>query len=327
MDITSKELARICGVSIGTIDRALHDRPGISPKTKEKVLRASRELGYRPHLIARSLKTGKTMTIGVVVFDLDNQFFSQLITALEKRLRDDGYFFHLTLSDHNQRREIECLEHLVSLRADGIFLVPTNSGNHFAQFVRSLNVPVVTLDNKIPGGIPFVGIDDREAVREAMDFMFRKGYRRIVYYSPPLVYQGKENIYAVSERYGGYRDGARRLGIEPIVIKEKHAFGSIADILRDGGARTAVLCSSDMYALEVLKHLDGVGIRVPRDVGLMGFDDIDMLEYVTPPLTTISQEIDQIAAQAFAVMKRLLSGESPPGATTVKARIVERESI
>jgi len=326
--VTSKELARICGVSIGTVDRALNDRPGISPKTKEKILRVSREIGYRPHLIARSLKTGKTMTLGIVVFDLDNQYFSQLIDALEKRLRTSGYFLHLTLSDHDQEREIACLEHLASLRVDGIFLVATNAGTQFSSFLKSLNVPIVTLGNRVSKTIPFVGIDDRAALGEVVDYVVSEGYREVVYYSPPLSYHGRENIYAVAERLAGYKESIDKHHLRQVVIKEKNDFRLLVELLRSSSDRTAVVCSSDIFALQTLRYLSAEGFRVPEDVGLMGFDDIDLLEYVSPPLTTVSQRTGDLVDLAVNLMTRLLANEVPvPPVTTIKAAIVKRQSI
>ncbi len=326
--VTSKELARICGVSIGTVDRALNDRPGISPKTKDKILRVSREIGYRPHLIARSLKTGRTMTLGIVVFDLDNQYFSQLIDALEKRLRTSGYFLHLTLSDHDQEREIACLEHLASLRVDGIFLVATNAGTQFSRFLKSLNVPIVTLGNRVSKTIPFVGIDDRAALEEVVDYVVAQGYREVVYYSPPLSYHGRENIYAVAERLAGYKDSIEKHRLRQVVIKEKNDFRQLVDLLRSSSDRTAVVCSSDIFALQTLRFLSTEGFRVPEDVGLMGFDDIDLLEYVSPPLTTVSQRTANLVDLAVDLMTRLLANESSvPSVTTIRAAIVKRQSI
>jgi LacI family transcriptional regulator len=326
--ITSKELARICGVSIGTVDRAMNDRPGINPETKEKILRVSREVGYRPHLVARSLKTGKTMTVGIVVYDLDNRFFAQLVNAVERTAKESEYFVYLTLSDHDLSQERGCLEHLAGLSVDGILIVPTNRGNEFIQFLTSLHVPVVTIGNKISQAIPFVGIQDREAMRRAVELVAQKGYRRIIYVSPPLSYKGKENIYEVEERFEGFREAVKALAVESVVLREKHFAGSLSDVVRNGHTRTAIMCTSDIYALQCLEHLSSWGMRVPEDVGLIGFDDIDILKYVKPALTTISYPVAEIAKQAFTLLKRLMEGEkgiiSPP---LVESNIVVRESL
>ena len=328
MRITSKELARICGVSIGTIDRALNNRGEINAETREKVLRIARDLGYRPHLVARSLKTGRTMTVGVVVFDLDNRFFAQLVNAAEHAARESRYFVYLTHSNHDLEQERDCLEHLAGLDVDGILLVPTNRGPDFVKLIRGLHAPVVTVGNRLGAGVPFVGIQDRQAMKNAVQLVFRKGYERIVYVSPPLSYKGRENIYEVEERLEGVREAAREIGIPLVVLRDKSFPDVLEDAVRRTGARTALMCSSDIYALQCLELVRAWGMQVPRDVGLIGFDDIDLLKYVRPALTTISYPIRQIATEAFALLKRLMEGQAePPEAPLIETRIVERESL
>lgn len=328
MRMTSKELARICGVSIGTVDRALNHRPGIKPETKERILTVSRELGYRPHLVARSLRTGRTKTVGVVVYDLDNRFFAQLVNAVEREAKGAGYFVYLTLSHHDLSNERDCLEHLAGLNVDGILIVPTNRGSEFIRFIRNLPVPVVAVGNRISPALPFVGIQDREAMKHAVGFVAEKGYTRIVYVSPPLSYRGKENIYEVEERLGGFREAVKERGITSVVLREKHFADTLLDVVGAKHARTAVMCSSDIYALQCLEHLSARGIRVPEEVGLLGFDDIDILKYVKPPLTTISYPINEMARQAFLLILRLMQGEteaaSPP---LIRAQMMVRESV
>jgi LacI family transcriptional regulator len=325
--ISGKELAKICKVSIGTVDRALHDRPGINPETRELVLQAAKKYNYRPQLAARSLRTGRTMTVGVIVFDLENQFFSQLVNALVKRTREDGYFLHITLSEHDSEREVDCLQHLESLPVDGILIVPTGTGKQLTQSLRRMSIPTVSLLNKLSDSIPFVGIDDRDAMHKAFELLVAKGYERVIYFSPPLSYEGRENIYAVAERFEGYKMGVDAHGMERLVIDQKHSLDALTALARSGGRRTAVLCSSDIFALRALRHFTEAGISVPRDVGIMGFDDISLLEYIDPPLTTVSQPIDTIADIAFSTVKRLIEGDpSVPRVSLTECAIVERGS-
>lgn len=328
MRITSKELAKICGVSIGTVDRALNGRPGINPETKERILRASRELGYRPHLVARSLKTGRTSTVGVVVYDLDNRFFAQLVNAIENTARESGYFVYLTLSNHDLSQERGCLEHLASLNVDGALIVPTNKGNEFNRFVKSLPVPVVAIGNRISQTVPFVGLKDREAIHAALSVIAQKGYTKVVYVSPPLSYGEKENIYEVEERYEGFREGVREHSLQSVVIRDKHFDQVLSAAVTADGSRTAIMCSSDIYALECMRLLGARGMRVPEDVGLIGFDDIDILKYVRPFLTTISYPTDQIAREAFGILKLIMEGEieSCP-VRLIEPRLVLRETL
>jgi len=311
MKITTKEIAAICGVSIGTVDRAFHNRGGIKPETKAKVLNVAKELGYRPHFLARSLKQGKTMTIGVVVFDLENQFFSQLVTAIEARANELGYFVYLTITDGNPEEEMEYLDSLSSLKVDGIILFSVvNEGLKFVHYLKSLKTPIVTIGNRVSKAFPFIGVKDRQALTDAVAYIAAKGYQRIIYVSPPLSYKGKENIYSVEERLAGYKEGLKEIQVphRPIVIREKTCLQAIETIALQE-RRTAILCSSDIYALEVLNYLRTKGLKVPEDVGLMGFDNIEVLKYVTPSLTTIAYPIQEMGRKAVDCLMAQIHSE------------------
>jgi LacI family transcriptional regulator len=267
------------------------------------------------------------MTLGIVVFDLDNRFFAQLVNAIERAAKESGYFVYLTHSHHELSQEQDCLEHLSSL-VDGILLVPTNKGPDFVRFIHGLHVPVVTIGNRISPKVPFAGIQDREAMRRAVHLVARKGYRRVVYVSPPLSYKGKENIYEVEERLEGMREAARETDIPTVILRDKVFSGALAELLPALRERTAIMCSSDIYALQCLELVRSWGLRVPEDVGLIGFDDIDILKYVRPALTTISYPIHEMATQAFALIKRLMEGENDARSPAlIESRIVERESL
>ncbi len=299
MNVTTKEIAAICGVSIGTVDRAFHNRSGIKPETKEKILKVAEELGYRPHRLARSLKQGRSMTLGVVVFDLENQFFSQLVTAIEARAIESDYVVYLAITAGDPDKERKYLDNLSSLNVDGIIIFPVNGGRDFAQYLKRLRTPILTIGNRVTNAFSFVGIKDREAMRDAVQHIASKGYQRIIYVSPPLSYRKRENIYSVEERLAGCREGIKTAASlsKPVILKDKTylQFLKTIDFQQE---RTAILCSSDIYALEILNYLRAKGLRVPEDVGLMGFDNISVLKYVTPSLATIAYPIKEMGIQA-----------------------------
>ncbi len=268
------------------------------------------------------------MTIGIVVYDLDNRFFAQLVNALETTAKESGYFLYLTLSNHNLEQERACLEHLAGLNVDGILIVPTNRGNEFLQFVKSLHVPLVSVGNRLSQAIPFVGIQDREALRRAVGAVAQRGYRRIIYVSPPLSYKGRENIYEVEERLEGFREGVREHGLESVILKDKAFREPLLAASTGSALRTAVMCTSDIYALESLSYLKASGIRVPEDCGLIGFDDIDLLKYVTPALTTVSYPIPLVAREAFALLRRLMAGDQDiPEVPLIESTLILRDSL
>lgn len=326
--ITTKEIAELCGVSIGTVDRALHDRGGIKAETKEKILKLAKDLGYRPHRLAQSLRQGKSMTIGVVVFDLENQFFSQLVTAIEARAIQQGYFVYLTITDGKPSEEMGYLDHLSSLNVDGIIIFPVNGGRDFTQYLKSLNTPIVTIGNRVANAFPFIGIKDRRAIADAVGCIASKGYQRIIYVSPPLSYKGKGNIYSVEERLAGYREGMKANPAlkKSVIVKDKKYLQTLAevDLCRE---RTAILCSSDIYALEILNFLRAKKLVVPDDVGLMGFDNIGVLKYVTPSLATIAYPIQEMGKKAVDCLMGQIKSEACPGSDLLDYDIIQGASL
>lgn len=327
--VTSNVIAEICGVSQGTVDRALNNRPGISGKTRERILETAEKLGYRPHHLARSLAKGCTMTIGLVVFDLYNRFFAQLANAIESSARQQGYFVYLTLTEKDKDTEKACIEHLMSRQVDGIIIFSVNKGKEFAAYLEKLKLPLVTICNRITEGFPFIGIDDYRAMKDAALHIAEKGYRRIIYVSPPLAYRDKSNIYAQERRLQGYLDALAEAGdrLEAVIIEGGDYLEKLAALDLKNGVRTAVLCSNDIYALEVLRHLEARGLSIPEDAGLMGFDDIDMLRYVKPSLVTVAYPFEELGIMALESLLKQIKGGPEAADILLEHTIVEGNSL
>lgn len=329
MGITIKEIAMICGVSPGTVDRALNDRPGISAKTKSKVLEIAKELNYQPDHMARSLAKGRTLTLGVVLFDLYNRSFSQLMNAIEKRSRELGYFVHLVLTDKDQETEKKCIEHLIHRKVDGIILFSVNMGEEFDYYLQRINIPIVTICNRVSDHWPYIGIDDYRAMKEAVNFVINKGYRRFIYVCPPLSYLGKSNIYTQEERLKGFQDGLREHGIseEPVIIKEQNYIASLNELTFFRNGKEAILCSCDIYALEVINYLKSREIKIPEEIGVIGFDNIDVLKYVTPKLTTVEYVIEDIGIKAVECLVGQIENGEIPAIPLLDYRLIVGQSI
>ncbi len=221
--ITIKDLASMCGVSAGTVDRALNNRKGISEKTRKKILRVAKEMDYRPDYTARSLVMGKTMTLGVVLFDLYNRSFAQLMNAIETRARELGYFVYLTLTAKNPENEVKCIDNLVNRKVDGIILLTVNKGEAFEAYLERLRIPLVTIFNFISDRWEHIGIQERNAMKGAIDYIVSKQYHNYIYVSPPLAYIDQSNIYTQEERLNGFLEGleANRIDRPTEIIRDK----------------------------------------------------------------------------------------------------------
>jgi LacI family transcriptional regulator len=326
--VTVKEIAQACGVSLGTVDRAFHGRSGISASTRQQILETAERLGYRPHLLAQRLKKGKSMTVGIVVIDLYNRFFSQLVDAMEKEARENGYFSYLTLTDYQPEEEWKCLDRLASMQVDGILLFPINRGEQFESHLATLGRPIVSVGNMISSNWHHVGIDDRKAIEDAMLYLLRKGYERIAYVTPDLKSRKGQNAFEITERLEAYKTFVNKelKAQNPLILDRGNYVRSVQAMLREGARKTGLLCYNDIYALEAIKTLSELGVRVPEDIGIMGFDNIDTVEYTSPRLSTVAYPIVEMGKTAFHTLKTLMEGNSDAGSYRFTCQVVDGES-
>ncbi len=291
--ITSDELARLCGVSQGTIDRALNNRPGISPKTKQKVLQMAKDHGFIKNQYASSLSRGTSNLIGVVMLNLKNEFFSQLLTSIESTARSFGYTTAIMLSDNLEQVERQCVETLVGMNAAGILLCSVIPDPAYGKQLLQYSTSLVSLGNHICGEIPHIGIDDCAAMFDSTRYVLRHSYDHIYYVSPVLSRSSKENIDAQTQRFKGFEKAmALQPSVHYTVLRDPDTYQSILKSIPANGGRSAVICSSDSYTIQCLQLFKN------SDVGIMGFDNPTMLRRLCPQLSTISYPIDAIGQLA-----------------------------
>lgn len=328
MSVTTKDIAQACGVSRATVTRALNNEGRINPRTKEMIIKTAKKMGYRPDLLARSLVTGRTMLIGAIVFDVSNRYFAQMINSIEIEAKRRGYFVNISLHEKDKNMETALLQRLVDYHVDGIILSPVNAGKEFAQFLNSLKTPIIVIGNEVDVSIPSVRIDEEAAVEEAVEHMARKGYERIVFVCPPLEDKEKENIYSHELRRNGFLKAVVKYkDLRTDIIGNWNYLEAVDTYIKDKSLKTAFFCSGDIYALNILKHLREKGIKIPKDLGLMGFDNIDILEYVTPKLTTIHNSVEDVSKKAVDLLLQKINGEEIPGKNILPHYFVEGETL
>lgn len=322
MAITAKELAEMCGVSRMTVHRALTDTGRINPRTKELIRAKAKECGYRPDLLARGLVKGQTFYIGVVVLDVNNRYFSQMLSAIGTEARKQGYFVNITLHEENREMEKEQLERLVDYHVDGIILSSVNQGKEYRDFLKSLDTPIVTIGNKIADGIPFVSIEEKKAAMEATQMILEKGYEKIVFVCPP-VERTEGNTYVHRQRLEGFTEAVARwkktkAAVESFVIDVRDGYvRRTYEELKKAGKRTAFFCSGDIFALDIMKYMAEKGKKAGEDYGIVGFDGIDILDYVTPRLCTIYNPVEPVAKEAVKLLFKLMNGEAAGDETVI----------
>jgi len=328
MSITMKELADLCGVSRTTIHRALNGTGRINPETREMILRVANEKGFRQNLLATGLAKGKTYNIGVVVLDVQNRYFAKMLSVISQESFEKGYGVNITLHDDNMNKERQQLNRLADYSVDGIILSSVNEGDEYVEFLKKLHIPVVTVDNKIDESLPFVGIDQKKAIADAVDKIAKNGYDRIVFVCPPLGNNTGHNLFVHKQRLLGFEEAmAGNSNIIPEMEISSDYLNEVKKYTMDG-VRTAFLCTSDEYALEIMKYLRGEDKVPSRDYGIMGFDNIDTLDFLVPRLNTISNSVDEVARKAVELLFKLIEdNEDVEKQILIPHELVDGETI
>jgi len=274
------------------------------------VLAAVEDLGYRPSGIARSLKRRATGTFGLLVTDITNPFFPELVRAVEDAARELGYAVILGNADEDPEREAAYLELLAERRVDGMIVASSGLTDRHGRWLASAPLPVVLVNCALPDGSrPAVLTDNRAGARMAGEHLLALGHRRLGHIS------GQPANAAMAERLDGVRDaiGGAGMAAEALVVMEgdDHVTGgerAAHDLLGACPIITGIVCYNDLTAIGALRAIRARGLRVPADVSVVGFDDIDLAAYVDPPLTTIAQQTARIGRHAIEWLVEILAG-------------------
>lgn len=306
MGVTTKDLARICGVSRTTINRALYGTGRISEETKDKILKTARDLDYQPDLLARSLVKGTTMCIGIIVVDLRNQYFPKMINAMEHQAKKYGYLLNITLHEQNKQTEMDLIRTLVGHRVDGLIISSANKGPDFEKYLLALPIPVVMIGNNLSDRITCVGIDEYAATVDACEYILGDGYQKVVFIAPPLKKKEEINNSGHEQRLAGYLESMAAHGLSEEVMIEEEFCEEAEKILKGCNLRTAFLCSGDIFAVKLMSYFTARKIKTPRDYGLMGFDCIDIFRNWSPKLASVNNHIDEIGSSAIDLIIEML---------------------
>ena len=322
-----KEIARLCGVSEGTVDRALNNRAGIKEETKQRILATAKKLNYQPNHLARCLATGCTKTIGVVCLDVCDSFFSSLINVIEKIAKEHGYFITLIISRSEVKTELEGIKYLADRKVDGIILFPIAKGNAYTEMLKGLGIPVVTIYNRISGDFDHIDVDCRNIMKNAVSFIKNKGYDTIAYLDVGKMYlDDNKNVYSFEERRRGYDEGIASEHMEPVVFNG-YRENEILSFINNKAGKKAILCAYDRFAVMVLSTCRQNGLRVPEDIGIMGFNNMEVLEHIYPRIYSVDCNITEIGKNAFMSLLEQMKGGKGKGDLYVPYTIAECESL
>lgn len=332
VSITIKDIAREAGVSHSTVSRALHGSPVIAPLTTERVRRAASRLGYLPSAAARTLKTNRSGVLGVIISNVDDPFFSEILQGIEEVAQTSGYSLFMAASQRNPEHERHIIQTMREHRVDGIVLCSTPFSIEQSRQLTAYGAPIIVINSQSTAEYRYaIEHDDLDGASQITRHLIDLGHKRIAYLGFPD--SGRTNL----KRLSAYRHELRDKHIK---VLKGYEHGVAANQAANGRAAaqhflglqprpTAILCYNDMLAIGLLQGLQEAGLRVPRDASVAGFDNITFSAYTNPPLTTFDQPKRSIGAEAARMLLRLLDQNAADGTAhkaVLQGRLVVRGS-
>ncbi|MGH3090428.1 MAG: LacI family DNA-binding transcriptional regulator [Rubrobacteraceae bacterium] len=324
---TIKDVAREANVSVATVSRFFSGSQPVSAGVRERVSEASRRLGYRPNAVARSLRMEATKTLGLVIPNVMNPFFTEVARAVEAAAWRDGYSLMLGNTDEDPEKEERYLEVFLGKQVDGIIISPAWAESPHLGEVEAAGIPVVFLDRAVARiDAPVVRADGRLAVGAIVEYLAGLGHGRIAIISgPPETVSGKERLTTFLEE--AWRLG---LSVPPEMVRP-------GDFRRESGERamrellaleeppTAVFAANNLMALGALTAAKEAGVVIPEDLSFVSFDDSRWFELMTPSISAISQPLEELGEAAARLLTKAIEGEKPES-VILDAELILRES-
>lgn len=327
-NLTAREVADRAGVSISAVSRTFTAGASVAPATRERVLTAARELGYRPNLMAQSLMTGRTNLIGLVSNNFDNPAFMEIFDLFTRRLQGRG--FRPLLANLSVATETgSALDMLLQYKVDGVIVASSTLPDRFIEGCRAAGIPLVHAFGRVrrTGTLAVASVDNIAGGRLAAQALVQRGYRRIGFLGGPA------SATSTLDRLEGFSRELRKNGLEPLRSVFGHSYSHEAgealmrDLLRAGDCE-AVFCGDDILAMGALDACVAARISVPRQIGILGFNDIAMAAWPSYSLTTIRQPIGDIITTAVDMITALVAQESDAVVSRkFRCSLVERSTL
>jgi len=333
MNIRMKDIARDLGVSVVTISKVLREHPDVGEQTRERVLARVKELDYRPNLAARSLVTGRTYLVGLVVPDLLHPFFAEIAKSLSDALRQNGYSLIVSSSDEDPDLEEQEINHLLARRLDTLIIASCRSSVELFLRIEKQKTPYVLIDRGFPGlSANFVGVDDEMVGRLATQHLIDIGCKRIAHIRGPDTSPSRH-------RLKGYRGVLKQAGLkvtdERVVAERKGDVGT-----RESGTKAmhqllgleqrpdGVFCFNDPLAMGAMNYALDQGLRIPDDIAVIGCGNLHYADSLRVPLSSIDQHSRRIGEEAARISLGILNSKAAPKpeAVVLQPELVVRAS-
>ncbi len=332
--VTLQDIAKIVGVSTATVSGVLNAKPNIrvSQETREKILLTAEKLNYIPDFNARVLKGKKSNIIGLIIPDVINPFFPEVVRGVIDTANALGYQVVLFNTDDRLDKELFYIEMLVSLRCAGIIITDIEAGINGKEIltrVSKSNTPVVLADREIPNsGLPLVAVNNKKGGYMATKYLIELGYERIGFLTNSLALKN------IRDRFEGYKQALDEAGIKlsPELIiesgyRDNLTYISIESLLARNCKPDAFFVTGDLMAIKAISAIRNYGYKIPDDIGIVGFDDIWMSQFITPPLTTVWQPKYELGKLVMEQLDSLIKNKKTSlGTTYLDPKLIIRES-
>lgn len=310
--VTMQDVAALAGVSKQTVSAVLNGKPGISAETEARVRRAVESLGYRLDKVARSLRTGRTGAVALIVSDTASPFIGKVVVAAEDYARISGYSLVVYNTHDNVEREVIYFDAAVERRVDGVVFIAARDECPGLNLLQAQGIPAVAID-RIPEPYtgPSVALDNARAGSLAAEHLLALGHTDFAHISgPQLVRMSRDRLL-------GFRQVLEGHGLAALAVETgdgwdyPNGYAAMQRLLAAGQRFTALFAAGDVLAIGAMRALRETGLRIPEDVSVVGVDDIDGAGYQNPPLTTVRQSKAELARLGFQLLFDLIDGKQP----------------
>lgn len=327
---TMREVAEYAKVSMATVSRVLNKHDTVDPVLRDRVLDAIKVLRYQPNRVARRLRAGSEGVIGLIISDIENPFFISVVRAIENVAYDQGMSIVLCNSDEDIRKQQQYINILRSENVAGLIISPCAGSEESLDLLAETGVPVVVLD-RVSANVKLdsIGVDNFRAAYDAVSYLISLGHTRIAFV------RADANVPTVAARQQGFHSALRDAGIEPdpdLTIDgtaNKQIEGShiTAQLIALSNPPTALFCGNNVLTLGALNTLHEHNWNIPRDISVLGFDDMPWAPSLYPPLTTVAQPTYKLGFEsAQMLLARITNPDSPARVVTLEASLVIRQS-
>jgi LacI family transcriptional regulator len=325
---TIRDVAREAGVSIATVSRTFSGTQYVRPAVRERVMTSAEQLKYRPNALARSLRVENTSTLGLVIPNVGNPFFTAMARAVEDAAREMGYSLMIGNADEDPGKESEYLNVLMEKRVDGLIVSPARAISPPLNEIARSGVPLVFLDRYVKGiEAPVVRADGRKAVDSLVEHLVDLGHERLAIISgPPETVPGRERLDAFLR---GAEDRGVPVAEERVKIgdfRRESGLRAMRELLELNESPTAVFAANNLMGLGALQTLSRAGVKIPGEISFASFDDVSWFELTTPSVTAIAQPTAELGAAAARMLPVLMEGRERPESVILEAELVVRGS-